>query len=276
MATATGWERENRAHFDEIAADYDKARWEYPAQLFRDIFEYSGAGARAVEIGAGTGKATAPFLDAGYAVTAVEMGANMAKFLESKFRGRRGLAIVNDTFENASLEDGAYDLAYAASAFHWVDAEIGCPKVHRLLKSGGAFALFRNNLVPSDGEDLYEEIQICYARHYNTHYTSSKRPARKSERDFREPAGIYQGFRFEGMEMHGFRDVRMKFYDAALTYGADEYIALLDTHSDHRSLPEANRAGLYSGVRDAIARHGGKLTMKCVFQLYMGKKSTPP
>jgi len=84
--TKTGWERENRTHFDEIVANYDKYRWDYPAELFADIIEYSGQGndKRAIEIGAGTGKATAPFLDAGYAVTAVEMGKNMADFLINK------------------------------------------------------------------------------------------------------------------------------------------------------------------------------------------------
>ena len=53
----TGWERENKVHFDEIVANYDKARWVYPVELFSDIFEYMGAGHKnALEIGAGTGK----------------------------------------------------------------------------------------------------------------------------------------------------------------------------------------------------------------------------
>jgi ubiquinone/menaquinone biosynthesis C-methylase UbiE len=76
----TGWERENRTHFDEIAVNYDKYRWDYPAELFADAIQYSGQrnGKRAIEIGAGTGKATTPFLDVGYAVTAEEMSAQSA------------------------------------------------------------------------------------------------------------------------------------------------------------------------------------------------------
>ncbi|MFA6729696.1 MAG: hypothetical protein WCR95_01700 [Eubacteriales bacterium] len=56
----TGWERNNRTHFDEIVANYEKVRWDYPDELFADIIRYAGRGAgkRAVEIGAGTGKAT--------------------------------------------------------------------------------------------------------------------------------------------------------------------------------------------------------------------------
>jgi len=41
----------------------------------------------------------------------------------------------------------------------------------------------------------------------------------------------------------------MKLYDASRTYSADEYIELLDTFSDHRSLPTDLREALYEGVR---------------------------
>ncbi|MCL2694603.1 MAG: hypothetical protein FWE60_05815, partial [Oscillospiraceae bacterium] len=82
VGNKTGWELNHRTHFDEIVSDYDKIRPEYPRGLFKDIISYSGAakGKRALEIGAGTGKATTPFLDAGYNVTAVELGENMAEF----------------------------------------------------------------------------------------------------------------------------------------------------------------------------------------------------
>lgn len=67
-------------HFNAIVVNYDMIRPEYPTELFEDVFKYSGSekGEKAFEIGAGTGKATTPFLDAGYHVTAVEIGANMA------------------------------------------------------------------------------------------------------------------------------------------------------------------------------------------------------
>jgi ubiquinone/menaquinone biosynthesis C-methylase UbiE len=139
----TGWESHKRTHFDEIVVNYDKARPEYPAPLFADVIKYiaSAKGIKALEIGAGTGKSTFPFLDAGYDVTAVEMGANMAEFLTERFKGYDNFNVINATFEDVLLEDNCYDLIYAASAFHWVDKEIGLPKVIRLLKSGGVLAL---------------------------------------------------------------------------------------------------------------------------------------
>lgn len=134
----TGWERENRTHFDEIVAQYDKIRPVYPGALFADMFDYVGPDntGKALEIGAGTGRATVFVLDAGYAVTAVEPGENMAAFLQDRLGGTSGLNIIVAAFEDAPLEDESCDLIYAGSAFHWVDAEIGCPKAFRLLKRG--------------------------------------------------------------------------------------------------------------------------------------------
>jgi ubiquinone/menaquinone biosynthesis C-methylase UbiE len=272
--TGTGWERNKRTLFDEIVMNYDKIRWGYPDKLFADVIRYSGLdkGKKALEIGAGTGKATAPFLDKGYVVTAVEMGTNMVEFLLQKFKTYTNFDVITATFEDVLLEEVNYDLIYSASAFHWVDAEIGCPKVFRLLKKGGAFALFRNNPVPAEGEELYEEIQRVYEKYYYTYYISNQRPVRKSKEEFRKPAEIYRGFRFESLERYGFSEVTMKLYEGSRTYSADEYIALLETYSDHRSLPDDNRAALYAGVKEAILRHGGHHKVDYIFQLYMGKK----
>ncbi|MDR2559083.1 MAG: class I SAM-dependent methyltransferase, partial [Oscillospiraceae bacterium] len=132
--TQTGWERDKRTHFDEIVDSYDRERPDYPRELFNDIIEYSGAGEnkKALEIGAGTGKSTTPFLDAGYNVTAVEPGENMAEFLRNKFKGNNNFNVTVSDFESASLEEENYNLVYAATAFHWVEPQIGCPKVFRI------------------------------------------------------------------------------------------------------------------------------------------------
>jgi SAM-dependent methyltransferase len=270
----TGWERNKRIYFDEIVINYDKVRWGYPGELFADIIRYSAPekGTLALEIGAGTGKATAPLLDMGYVVTAVEMSENMTEFLLEKFKGYTNFNVITATFEDASLEEVSYDLIYAASAFHWVDAEVGCPKVYRLLKNGGVFALFRSNPVPADGEELYEQIQKVYEKYYNSYYISKERPVRKTKEEFRKPSEIYRGFRFEGLEQYGFSDVTMKLYDASRTYSADEYIALLDTYTDHIGLPEDNRAALYAEIKEAILSHGGYHKVDYIYQLYMGRK----
>lgn len=272
--TGTGREIDRRMHFNEIVVNYDRIRLEYPIELFEDVFKYSGPekGQKAFEIGAGTGKATTPFLDAGYHVTAVEIGANMAKFLMDKFKGYKDFKVIVSSFEDALIEEDCCDLLYAASAFHWVNPKIGCPKAYRLLKNGGVIALFRYNAVPACGEELYEEIQASYDKYYYSYYKSNTRPFRKTREDYMKPSGIKLAFGFEDLRTYGFSDIFIKLYDVTRVFGADEYILLLDTFSDHRGLPDANRVSLYAEIKEAIHRHGGYHKVDYVFQLYMGRK----
>ena len=275
--TKTGWERENRVHFDEIAVNYDKYRWDYPAELFVDAIGYSGHGngKKAIEIGAGTGKSTTPFLDAGYDVTAIEMSVNMSAFLLDKFKEHPNFDVITSTFEDARLDDDSYDLIYSASAFHWIDADVGCPKVMRLLKNGGAFVLFRNNAVRSNEAGIFEAVNEAYEKHYYAHYPNHRRPIdifKMTCEDFLKPDEIYRGFRFNSLQEYGFADVTMKLYNATRVYAPDEYISLMDTMSDHRALPEHYREALYADIKKAIVNHGGQMEMSFIFQLYMGRK----
>lgn len=268
---ATGWEREYRKHFDEIVSTYDRIRPDFPDRLIADVLEYTGmdTGKKALEIGAGTGKATVPFLNAGYDVTAVEIGENMASFLKERFKGNSNINVHTAAFEDTALDEECYDLVYAATSFHWIDPEIGCPKVFRILKNGGTFALFRYNAIPADGEALYEEIQDVYKKYYLKPYI---RPVKRTGEDFWTPAEIKRGFGFEDLQYFGFNDISMKLYDISRTFDADEYIDLLETLSDHRNLPESDREALYTGVREAILKHNGCIKTDYSFQLYMGRK----
>ena len=274
-AVLTGWESEKRTHFDEIVFNYDKIRPEYPDKLCADVINFTGAGEKkALEIGAGTGKATIPFLETGYDVTAVELGANMAEFLRAKFKKYKNFNVIVSDFENVVLNENSYDLIYAASAFHWVNAEIGCPKVFSLLKSGGVCALFRYNFLATHNEVLDDAIHTVYEKYYFSYYTSKPRTVRyrRTHDEFKEPAEILENYGFEDMRSYGFCDVSLNFYDVTQTLTADEYIALLKTFSDHRHLPEENSAALYAGIKETILKHGGYIKEDNVFQLYMGRK----
>ena len=150
-----------------------------------------------------------------------------------------------------------------------MDAEIGCPKAFGLLKNGGAIAMFRYHNVPADGEKLYEDIQAVYKKHFHKPYI---RPAKITKEEFAQPNGILSGFKFDDLKRYGFTDVTVKLYDVTRIFCADDYINILDTMLDHRSLPDSDRIALYAGVKDAILSHGGQINMDYVFQLYMGRK----
>ncbi len=274
VKVGTGWERNRRTHFDDIVTNYDRIRPEYPQELFEDITSYSNfkGDVNALEIGAGTGKATIPFLNKSYRITTVEIGKNMANYLSEKFKKYENFNVIVNAFEDVELKNNSFDLIYAGSAFHWVNADIGCLKSYKLLKDNGTIALFRYNDITAQGETIFDEIQTFYEKYYYSYYTTSSRPIKKTKADFMKPSEIYISYRFEDLKNYGYKDIAMKFYDGSKTFSANEYIDWLDTMSDHRSLPESNKTALYEEIRKTILNHGDSHKLDFLFQLYMGRK----
>ena len=122
---------------------YAVGRPQYPQrvyELLRDRCHLSD-GTRVLEIGPGTGLATRQLLSQGAAVTGVEPNPTLAAFL------LRALPDTDLEMEVASLEDarlpeGGFDIAVAATSFHWVDPRVGPDKLRRILRPGGWLAIW--------------------------------------------------------------------------------------------------------------------------------------
>ena len=140
--------------FNTVADTYEKIRPSYPVELYRTPFDYAplDASSSAVEIGIGGGQAAPPVLETGCALTAVEYGDKLAQVCREKFSNYPKFSVITGKFEDAALPDGAFDLVYSASAFHWVPEELGYPKVFRVLKSGGSVRTVRQPSVPGKGQ----------------------------------------------------------------------------------------------------------------------------
>jgi SAM-dependent methyltransferase len=130
-------------HFDRHADLYDRARPPYPAALTERLAALGllRAGARALDLGAGSGQATRILVDAGMDVTAVEPGAALAARLHESLPAVR---VVRSSAEDADLPAAAFDLVTVATAVHWFDLDIVLPKLHRALASDGRLAVWRN------------------------------------------------------------------------------------------------------------------------------------
>jgi trans-aconitate methyltransferase len=93
----------------------------------------------ALEIGAGTGKATRLFAQRGVTVTATEPdGAMLAELLKHV---PANVKAVQAAFEDLR-PDESYGLVYAAAALHWTKPEGRWSRVAALLEPGGVFASF--------------------------------------------------------------------------------------------------------------------------------------
>ena len=81
-----------RAVFNRAAEDYQRSRPVLPPGLFDDLIYLAGLrpGDRVIEIGCGTGQATVPLAERGLAVTAVELGAELAAIARRRVAGLPG------------------------------------------------------------------------------------------------------------------------------------------------------------------------------------------
>ena len=143
--STTGPSLTARAHsFNTIAAQYAANRPSYPPALFAAIEEIAGrpfAGARVADIGAGTGIATALLHRRGAEIVAVEPGEGMAAEFR---RAHPGIPLVRGDGNSLPLADSCADFVTYAQAWHWTDPARALPEALRVLRPGGALALWWN------------------------------------------------------------------------------------------------------------------------------------
>lgn len=244
--------------FDAVADRYD-VRPGYPPAVFDDVAALArlGPDARVLEVGCGTGQATRALLARGWRVTAVELGADVAAAARARLPG---LDVRVGAFEELPLPAGAFDLVFAATAWHWIDAARGAAAAATALRPRGALALVWNEHVAGDGDDFFAAVQDLYedagmARHRLTPATAL--PDRS--------AALVAGGHFG--------DVVRRRHPWRATYDAATYVTLLSTYSDHIRLAPAVRARLLDGIAALIdGRFGGRIVKHYVADLYVARR----
>jgi len=258
-----------RTTFDEAASLYDEVRPGYPEDLFDDVVSLSGIppGGRILEIGCGTGQATVPFARRGYRILCVELGENMAAVARRNLEGNPRTEVRTGAFEDVPLQEGAFDLAISATAFHWLDPAVAYPKVARALRDGGSLALFWNVHVHSDAsEGFFDAAQRIYEREAPEivgpeDYKGLPRPEEVPDRTAEiEDSGL-------------FGDVMRRAYRWDETYDSRGYLRVLNTYSGHRSLGDDTQRRLFRGIAELIdTRFDGRIVKGYLTTLYIAQR----
>lgn len=247
--------------FDSDAANYDAIRPRYCDALFQAVIQAAELASDkcCLEIGPGTGQATEPILKTGAAVTAAELGQNLAEFLAYKYRDDKNLQVWQGDFLQFP-ETQQYDLIYSATAFHWIPREEGFAKVKRLLKPGGTLALFWNHPIPGGGVGTAadEALQGVY-RKYG-----------KGRRDTPFDGSTCPAY-CNALEQAGFSQVRCTLFESQRCLDADAYIQLLRSYSDHAKLLPEERDAFEKDIRDTILSLDNGMPILDRMDLYLAR-----
>ena len=120
--------------FDNATSDYDKSRPTYAKEIYEDILRYKpiNSDSYVLEIGLGTGKASQPILDTQCHFAGIEPGEQLADLARSRYQAYANFFLFNQTLQDFASPDEAFDLIYAATAFHWIPEEYGYNRVFNL------------------------------------------------------------------------------------------------------------------------------------------------
>jgi len=152
------------ATFDRAADLYQRARPEYPSELYDRLLQITqlSPGARLLEIGCATGKATLPLAQRGFRITCVEPGAALAAAARENLTGF-DVDVVEARFEDWTPAGEPLAMVFAATSWHLIEPTERYPKAADLLEPRGYLALWgAGHVIPYDGDPFFEELQEVY------------------------------------------------------------------------------------------------------------------
>lgn len=238
--------------FGAAAADYDRYRPRYPDDLIDDVVGMT-PGRRLVEVGAGTGIATAAFLARGMELTCVEPDAEMAAVLSA---GCPDARIEVTTFEEWS--GGGFDGLVCGQAWHWTDPDTRWADAAAALRPGGVLALFWNRDNHADPR-VVEAFTAAYDRHGIE--VRTVRTAPDEEETFDVPDEF-------------FTDQRSRYYRWTHRMPVADYIARVNTTSAHLVLPVEVRDDITAAMTAELGSYGDAVELAMVTLLVTAVRRT--
>ncbi|MGE5156340.1 MAG: alpha/beta fold hydrolase, partial [Betaproteobacteria bacterium] len=239
--------------FGAYALSYDDVRMEYPDILVDEALAYAGNPASAVEIGAGTGKASEAFAARGVRLTCVEPDHAMAAVLRKRFHDRPQVTVVERTFEEWTPPDGGVPLLCFALSWHWADPVSRTTLAAAALCPGGTLALLDHEHAFAD-RDLQRALDAVY-----DDVAPQLRALPDKVGDL--PTDLK---RAELMGSGLFTDLHSTRVAHDHPYPTPRYIELLRTFSPHIALAPARREALHARIAAVVDSFGGVVMVRLV------------
>ena len=232
---------ERALSFGSVASAYERYRLGYPRELVDEVLAYADRPVRsALEIGAGTGKATRAFAARGVAVTATEPDAAMLAELRKHVPST--LSTLQLSLEEVPVTP-TYDLVFAAASLHWTDPVGRWSRIAALLIPGGVFASFGG---PAHVADPVVEDAVRMAR-----------LPFLADDDIPSPDGTPPDspMQWPGTELtrsDEFTDVRQLIIERRATVSAADYLGHLSTISAYNELSAPIRDQAFRAIGEVL------------------------
>jgi SAM-dependent methyltransferase len=196
-------------------------------------------------------------------VVAVEPGATFAAILRARFPS---VAVVDGEIETTDVPGAPFDLAVAATSWHWVDSASALPRVAGLVRPGGWFAVWWTEFGdPAQRTAFRVALDDVYRRYLPAEMRDpTKKPA--SMRIAEWTARLRHGGYFDRV------DAEMIRWSYRLS--SDRARRLWATFPNVNELPPSDRAGFLDGVGAVVDRFGGVVDDPYVTTMYLAQRGS--
>ncbi|HJU87036.1 MAG TPA: class I SAM-dependent methyltransferase, partial [Gemmatimonadota bacterium] len=178
--------------FGPLAEEYARFRPSYPEALFAALFgRLADPSGTTLDVGAGTGVATASLLRRSSRVAALEPNRSMLAKAASRLAGEAGwLGAVAARAEEIPIASASVSCITVAQAFHWFDPTRALAEFARVLRPRGLLAVLWNVVTP----DAFTDDVFALVARYNTAYG---RPVTRRMLSTPEALARHPGFEVE-------------------------------------------------------------------------------
>jgi SAM-dependent methyltransferase len=264
---------EGRRLFGADVAAYERGRPGHPPRVYELLVERCGLapGAHVLEVGPGTGQATRRLLDLGADIVAVEPDDRLAEHIRSV----GPVTVLNEPLEDMELPRDSFDLAVAASSFHWIDEDAGLAKLAAALRPGGWLALWWTHSGAEEPPNPFQQVlrpvidELLATRGIEL----EESPAVSAGGGPR--FGLDVEGRLEALAHAGFEHMEHELIPWSHTWDAAGISALFASFSPIIRLDDEARAAVLDAVQAVAERDfDGKVELPILTSLYTARRPT--
>jgi SAM-dependent methyltransferase len=128
-----------KSWYSPAAEAYNATRPHDPRELIGKAINAArlSQSSRILEVGSGPGTATVAFAELGCRMVYLEPNPDFCDLAKMNCRSYPSVKVINQSFEEWTLEPEALDAVLAASSMHWIPSEIAYAKASNALKDDG-------------------------------------------------------------------------------------------------------------------------------------------